>query len=306
MHGPSDCPGACVTNHQSALHSVPEDPSPRRLSVEAAVKAWTDAGAPKKKLLVGVPFYGRGWEGVQSTAKNGLFQQASGAVSKANGAKYAVGVNDYRTLAPLAQQGYQVHRDDANGVAWLFNPDKRIFWTFDDPMAAYRKAEFAKEQGLAGAMSYSLEGDDKSTAILSEHIRAALDGRQPPTPPPLKDACTAPEWRTDYVYGKPSVVSHAGKMWRGQYWTKGTAPGSKDGGGGSPWRELRTCKLPARLHPNGAKPWQEGLAYETGTMVTHQGELHTAAYNIRPDQAITPGTDVNTWQPHGKYETAGV
>ncbi|UGY91102.1 glycosyl hydrolase family 18 protein [Streptomyces gobiensis] len=307
LHGPFDCPSNCVTNHQSALHLIADDPSTKKLSVETAVKAWLDARAPRQKIVLGVPFYSRGWEGVQSSAKNGLFQKATGPVSKANGAKYEAGVNDYRSLAPLAQQGYTVHRDDANGVAWLFNPEKKIFWTFDDPMAAYQKAKYAKELGLAGAMAYSLDGDDKSTGILSQHIRAALNGEKPPTKqPPAKNACTAPEWKAEYIYSKPSIVTYAGKMWQGQYWTQKTPPGSKDSGGGTPWRELRTCQLPIHLEANGAQPWKSGVAYACGTMVTHNGELFTAAYDVKATQNIAPGTDPNTWQPHGRYEKAGI
>ncbi len=72
-----------TTNFNSPLYKSSSDPSPdpvvrEQFNVDAAVQAYLAAGVPPKKLTVGVPFYGRGWQGVPDV-NHGLFQPATGA-----------------------------------------------------------------------------------------------------------------------------------------------------------------------------------------------------------------------------------
>ena len=155
MHGAWET----VTNHQSSLHEPAGDPSPAnaQFNDELAVNTWVNAGAPKSKLQLGVPFYGRGWTGV-TNANNGLFQNATGPAS----GTYEAGIEDYKVLKNL---GYPVFRDNANGVAWLFNGS--TFWTYDDPTAIGQKMAYIKSTGLAGVMIWELDGDDATGSLIS-------------------------------------------------------------------------------------------------------------------------------------------
>jgi chitinase len=303
LRGAYDCPDHCVTNHQSALHRVSGDPHPKELSVETAVNAWVSAGAPKSKLVLGIPFYGRGWQGVGSDAKGGLFQKAAGPVATPK-AKHEAGVNEYRDLAELTGKGYAVHRDDSNAVAWLYSPSEKIFWTFDDPTAVYKKAKYAKDSGLAGAMAYSLDGDDKASGVLTRHIRAALDGKEPPTKPPgTNNACTAPEWNKEYVYVKKHLVTYNGEMWKCTTWSQGNAPGTEDKHGKLTWERVKACRLPIRIKlPEGTRVWTNSVAYKTGDHVTSNGHLYSAAWDVPARHTDRPGGNAETWQPLGEYE----
>ena len=49
----------------SALYNH-DDPSNSRLNLHDAMQAIAAKGIPKDKLVAGVPFYGRGWQGVES------------------------------------------------------------------------------------------------------------------------------------------------------------------------------------------------------------------------------------------------
>ncbi|MEV0899295.1 glycoside hydrolase family 18 protein [Actinoplanes sp. NPDC049802] len=155
-----------VTNQQSALRvpaGAPDDPD---FSVENTINAWIAGGAPKRKLVLGVPYYSQGWTGVTGTG-NGLFQPAAGPAPGV----FANGTEDWKTLKKLPAQGFTVHRDLRNGHAWLF--DGNTFWTYDDPAVMLQKTLYIRARGLGGAMMWSLDGDDEN-ASLTKAISAGL------------------------------------------------------------------------------------------------------------------------------------
>ena len=64
------------------MNEVAEDPlaQPMRRwnNVAGAIDYYRQQGVPAHKLVLGVPFYGRGWTGVPSGGTNGLYQPATG------------------------------------------------------------------------------------------------------------------------------------------------------------------------------------------------------------------------------------
>ncbi|MBP2474692.1 chitinase [Crossiella equi] len=140
------------TNQQSSVKQPAGDPAPVAYSDEIAVNAWLSRGAPANWVVLGVPFYSRGWTGVPNV-NNGLFQPASGPAP----GTYEAGIEDYKKAKELINSGYTLHRDTTAGHAWLFNGT--TFWTFDDPTEITRKVNWAKSKGLGGAMIWSLDGD---------------------------------------------------------------------------------------------------------------------------------------------------
>ena len=66
------------TGHHSALfaRSSETDAAQRTLNVDFAVKYWIQLGAPKEKINLGIPTYGRTFK--LSTSQNGLGAPASG------------------------------------------------------------------------------------------------------------------------------------------------------------------------------------------------------------------------------------
>ncbi|MFC0105012.1 glycoside hydrolase family 18 protein [Kibdelosporangium aridum] len=142
-----------ITNQQSAIRAPEGDPTSPQDSSEIVVDAYLERGAPRSKIVLGVPYYGRGWTGV-TNQNNGLFQQSTGPAP----ATYEPGADDYRVLKNLVgQNGFKLYRDAKAGHAWLFNGT--TFWTFDDPTEIKRKAQFIRDRRLGGAMIWSLDGD---------------------------------------------------------------------------------------------------------------------------------------------------
>ncbi len=146
------------TNQQSALRVPAGAPDNPDFSVENTVNAWLAGGAPRQKLVLGMPYYGQGWTGVTGTG-NGLFQPATGPAPGV----FAAGTEDYKTLKKLPAQGYSVHRDLRAGHAWLFNGN--TFWTYDDPAVLLQKTLYIRSRGLGGAMMWSLDGDDDNATL---------------------------------------------------------------------------------------------------------------------------------------------
>ncbi|MCQ6554487.1 glycoside hydrolase family 18 protein [Streptomyces sp. C10-9-1] len=139
--------GEPVTAQQSALRARGD------FSVQQTVRDWKRRGAPARKLVVGMPFYGQGWTGVQGGG-DGMGQPASGPAP----ATFANGYEDYKALRRLAaSDAYTVHRDRRGGHAWIF--DGTTLWTYDDPAVLRAKAAYVRSEGLGGAMFWSLDGD---------------------------------------------------------------------------------------------------------------------------------------------------
>jgi chitinase len=153
-----------VTNQQSALRVPTGAPSTPDFSIDSSVNAWLTAGAPRDRLVIGIPYYGQGWTGVTGGG-DGLFQPASGAAP----GTWAAGNEDYKVLKTLA--GFTVHRDLGAGHAWLF--DGTTFWTYDDPLTVLQKAIYIRLRGLGGAMVWELSGDDAG-ATLTRTIHIGL------------------------------------------------------------------------------------------------------------------------------------
>ncbi|MFD9036113.1 glycoside hydrolase family 18 protein [Streptomyces sp. NPDC059567] len=148
-----------TTAQQSALFAKND------FSVDQTVNDWLRRGAPARKLVVGMPFYGQGWTGVTGGG-NGLGHPATGPAP----ATWANGYEDYKALRKLADSGsYTVHRDRRNGHAWLF--DGTTLWTYDDPQVLRTKSAYVRAKGLGGAMFWSLDGDTPDGELIT-----AVDG----------------------------------------------------------------------------------------------------------------------------------
>jgi chitinase len=142
-----------LTNQQSAVRNSEADPTSPKFSSQVVVDAMLERGARRDKIVLGVPYFGRGWTGV-TNLNNGLFQPATGPAP----ATYEPGSEDYKKLKTLVGTGtYKVYRDEKAGHAWLF--DGTTFWTYDDPTEIKRKAKFITDRRLGGAMIWSLDGD---------------------------------------------------------------------------------------------------------------------------------------------------
>jgi len=166
------------TNHISALFKSGCE-SPEGDWTDKAVAAYLAAGVDPSQLLLGVPFYGRGWRA--ASVNDGLCVNASGIPR----GTYEKGVDDYEVLAAKARPPFN---DEATGTHWDF--DGSQFWSYDDPTSAGWKADYANCRGLRGVMFWELSGDDPRSTLLNAladqlgKMEYSCHGWSPPTVEP--------------------------------------------------------------------------------------------------------------------------
>ena len=157
--------GGTVAGFNSALYDH-GDPTSSRRNLHDAVQAIIGKGMPRGKVVAGVPFYGRGWSGVESSAPWGV---GTGSLR----------VGGYTAIAAmfLNAPGYVRYWDDVANVPWLYNADRKEWITYEDPQSMQRKGAYVVAQRLGGAMFWELSNDD---GTLLDALRRGLGLTAPP------------------------------------------------------------------------------------------------------------------------------
>jgi chitinase len=206
MHGGFEATGP--TNFQDPLHNSPNDPSTvvtpgnEKYTIDTTIKAWTSGlpdynipgGFPASKLVMGFPFYYRGWTGVAAGSNHGLYQQASGPSASFSTSQTA-GLADYKELAAagLTSNAADNFFDPTTQAAWIY--DGTNFYTGDTPQSIAAKTSFIKSDGLAGAMMFSLDAEDAGNTLLNAIVDGLPGGTGSgpgPTPTPVPTTTPVP------------------------------------------------------------------------------------------------------------------
>lgn len=131
-----------VATHNAPLYPHPQNPQG---SVDASIQYLTTIRRiTPSKILVGLPFYGRGCNAT------GLFQPNTGG----NVEYY------YSQIIPKIGNGWNDYWDDVSQTPYLLNVTQTQFITFDDTQAVHLKCEYVRTQELGGVMIWAL-GYDK-------------------------------------------------------------------------------------------------------------------------------------------------
>jgi chitinase len=150
-----------VTGFNAPLYDSQENP-PESISIDTALNALLDLDVPPEKLVVGVPFYGRGWAEVLED-NDGLHQPFNGLPI----GTFSPGTFDYSDLASNYLASYERHWHDVAQVPWLYNSETDIMITYDDPESIGLKAEYVREHGLGGIMFWEISQDSDDAALLT-------------------------------------------------------------------------------------------------------------------------------------------
>ncbi len=141
-----------VTGHHSNFRPS-ENPELDMNSVVNAVDLHLKAGVPADKINLGIPLYGRKWEGVKSAGGKVLFH---GAETVGMGIDYIDFAND------IDQNGFKRYWDDTAKAPYLWNQEKKIFISYEDEASIQCKMKYLKSKGLAGVMFWEYCADRKN------------------------------------------------------------------------------------------------------------------------------------------------
>ncbi|MBW6499112.1 MAG: glycoside hydrolase family 18 protein [Bacteroidales bacterium] len=146
-----------ITGHHTNLHTPDFDPL--GMSVANSVDLFNQIGIINEKLLIGAAFYGRGWQEV-NPENNGLGQPGKGL--------QGVNLNYYSIVQNyLSDPAYQQLWDTSALVPFLWNPEEKIFITYENPVSIREKGKFVKENGLKGIMFWQYFGDYEKELLKS-------------------------------------------------------------------------------------------------------------------------------------------
>lgn len=128
-------PWTKMSGHQSQLYSPgrPHNDFAKR-SVHGAVTYFLSHGVPPRKLVIGIPLYGRQFSGVDGVGQT--FRVSSGDED----------IMDYKQLPP---PGAQEFVDQELGAAYCVSKDTG-FITYDTPATVAAKAQYVKAHKLGG------------------------------------------------------------------------------------------------------------------------------------------------------------
>ncbi|RXZ80929.1 glycoside hydrolase [Paenibacillaceae bacterium] len=172
-----------LANHNAPLYhdsKLPKPSAPRN-NVRGGALGHLNGGVPDYKLVLGVPFYGKGWEGCEPP---GQYSTCAGP----SAGQWEKGIYDYTELETnyVDKNGYTRYWNDAAKVSYVYNPEKKIFITYNDRTSMIYSASLVKTLNLAGTMNWEVSGDRNRTLIDQLKHDLPIDGKVNP------DALAAP------------------------------------------------------------------------------------------------------------------
>lgn len=152
-----------TTGHNAPLYANPNSTfaDESKLNVDFIMKAYVAAGVPKNQLVMGAPMYARTWQGVAAGPNgDGLYQTGTGAGS----GTWEKGVIDYADLLNKVKTDpatYQLHRDSASQVPYVYAPTKEGGWfsSFEDTTSLGTKLDYILANEYGGMMFWELDAD---------------------------------------------------------------------------------------------------------------------------------------------------
>ncbi|NQS98430.1 MAG: T9SS type A sorting domain-containing protein [candidate division Zixibacteria bacterium] len=232
FHGPWMGPPDLVTNFNSPLYIVPEDPTPEpyhsSFNLDAAVSAYLSYDVPEGKLHPGLAFYGRGFGSV-ANYNNGLYADYNGPCWQGT---WEAGVFDYWDIAANYQDvnGYTSYWNDDAKVPWVFNPNTGVMISYDNPASIWEKGIYINQQNLAGAMFWEFSAD-RDSVLLATIYDALESGATPPTVSleltPHNPPIVIPEEGGSFDFNI-TAVNNTGEPQTVDFWTIAVLPDSTE------------------------------------------------------------------------------
>lgn len=154
-----------VTGHHSNLNQSAKGDQSRNSTTDA-VAGHIRAGVPAGKIVLGVPFYGRGWADVRPQ-DNGLYQPSTGAHSFIS--------HDELVAKYIDKRGFVRYWDADAKAPYLWNPTVRMFISYADEESIRHKVAYVRANRLAGVMFWEYVHDLEQKTLLNSLVQGLAD-----------------------------------------------------------------------------------------------------------------------------------
>ncbi|RKU40104.1 Endochitinase 1 [Coniochaeta pulveracea] len=144
-----------TSGHQANIYPNPSNPTATKFNTDQAVRDYISKGLSSKKIMMGLPLYGRSFE-----ATNGIGQSYSGVGSGSSG---TAGVWLYKDLP---RSGAQELYDNTAKASYSYDSSTKELISYDNVGSAVTKAGYLKQKGLGGAVFWEASGDRNGTKSL--------------------------------------------------------------------------------------------------------------------------------------------
>ncbi|GAB4084569.1 hypothetical protein GCM10028784_11990 [Myceligenerans cantabricum] len=229
--------------------------------------------------------------GLASPARSGMNVQLKTSASRTE--YRASGVLSWR--ASLADE-LELRQDDTSlltdptnyfdGVA-AGDPGDRPAEVAEDWFVATDAASLRPEIGPDG--SVAMHGLYELTDVAPSDSGARLRAEPDPTEIGLlPEVVPVAPWYPTAIYTAGDVVTHGGVAYEARWWTRGETPGDGSRRHPSPWAATGPAGMPPA--EDCAEPWDAGVAYGRGDVVSYDGVNHVAYWWAR---GLEPGVDVH-------------
>ena len=139
-----------ISGHHTNLYISSSDSN--QWSAHRSIQAFIAAGVPPSKIVMGIAFYGKGWQ-MASADNNGLYRKT---VKPARGGGFT-----YLKDSVVDKNGYKQYWDAIARAPYLFNAENNIFISYDDERSVKEKCKYVNKYHLAGAMFWEYSSDKK-------------------------------------------------------------------------------------------------------------------------------------------------
>lgn len=161
-----------------------------KLNVHDGLRLWTDRGAPRHKLIVGVPLYGRTYtlgsrdnHGLRAPVKKWLDGGAPGRYTNETGFQAY-----FEVCENVQKNGWTREWDDVGKCPYAYKDNQWV--GYEDEKSIALKMDFIKKEGYGGAMVWAVDMDDYKgdcsegrSNPLMRIIHDAISGYQVPPEP---------------------------------------------------------------------------------------------------------------------------
>lgn len=148
--------------HNAALYFNPE--SPLKLNIISLINYIQDQGLPANQLVMGLPYFGRGFE----------FKQGGRNLFDDTVLNQEFAESTYAEIQLLQGAHYW---DQVSKAPYMINRQKALFLTYDDPKSIAFKFDYAVQKNLKGLFVWEMTGDKipgkpaELTEVLKDSIK---------------------------------------------------------------------------------------------------------------------------------------